>query len=248
MNNRFCTKPRIFNNNFYDNYEYYSIQTNKKVKILNLILYSKSQHYDNMKNILLPYLQYIKSILDFDFYFYCFDPSLKKNYIIKDNILYIKGKESYTPGILDKTIKAFEIFKNIDYEYVVRTNISSIVDFKLLNIYLTNNKVHYGGGYIWNANGFKYVSGTCIILNKNLVQKIIDNKEKILGYKRIDDVALAIYLFKELNVPMSEFGISWNTDTLQNRLILYRNHRGSEKRNEDLKAMSKLVEQLMKMK
>ena len=49
------------------------------------------------------------------------------------DILYIYGKETYIPGILDKTIQAFDIIHNkmkIPYDFIFRTNISTFVHFK----------------------------------------------------------------------------------------------------------------------
>ena len=65
--------------------------------------------------------------------------SLVNKYIIKnnknkifdhnyDNIIYIKGSETFIPGILLKTICGIEIFKDrTDFDYIIRTNISEIV-------------------------------------------------------------------------------------------------------------------------
>ena len=220
---------------------------NNSIKILNLILYSNNSHYENMKNILMPYLKYIKSILNFDFYFYCYDPNIKEDFIIKDHVLYIKGKETYIPGILEKTIRSFEIFKDVNYDYLVRTNISSIVDFKLLSVYLKINDIQYGGSKIWvEPNDTKFVSGTCIVIRKDLVLRLLKDKNKI-NYKIIDDLSLGIYVYKVLKINMVGFGIIYNTDKIQNKLIVYRNHRGVNKRTEDLVAMKKLISQLLVM-
>ncbi len=220
---------------------------NNSVKILNLILYSNNRHYESMKNILMPYLKYIKSILNFDFYFYCYDSNLEKDFYIEDHILYIKGKETYIPGILEKTIRSFEIFKNTNYDYLVRTNISSIVDFKLLSVYLTNNYIQYGGSKIWKLPDFKYVSGTCIIIHKDLLLKILENKNK-LNYQVIDDLSLGIFVNKVLKINMTDFGIIYNTNKIKDKLILYRNNSGYNKRENDLKVMRNLVAQLLEIK
>ena len=97
--------------------------------ILNLILYSDSNEYNQMRDELRNYL-IIKKI---KYYFYCFDNKIESDYIFDDDILRIKGDESYLPGILDKTIKAITITSNIDYKYLVRSNISTIIDFDNLN-------------------------------------------------------------------------------------------------------------------
>ncbi len=245
MNNKVCIDSKIFNillKNILENcnIENYENENKNSIKILNLILYSENEYYEKMKNILIPYLKYIKNILNFNFYFYCYNPNIKSKFEIKENILYIKGKETYIPGILQKTIDAFEILNNIEeYDYIVRTNISSIVDFKLLYNYLETNKYEYSGSKIWRSNKIKYISGTCIILNKDVVNKIIKNKNKIINYNLIDDMSIGKFLSQELKLPMHDFGIIVNSSTLRNKLILYRNK--SEERNRDLINMKKII-------
>jgi len=125
---------------------FYIKSTNKKtdkLSILNLVLYSRDDSYDKMKNITSKYYK------NFDYvhtYYYCYDSNLEQDYLLKDNILYIKGIETYTPGILQKTISALEYFKNDipNYSYIVRSNISTIIRFDILEKSLRENPVEYG--------------------------------------------------------------------------------------------------------
>src|SRR5204862_4752519 len=99
--------------------------------------------YDKMYKLLSAYLKKI----GVDHYFYCFDPKIDEDFKIVDDIIYFKGEESFIPGILDKTLKVFEMFKNSDYNYIVRSNISAIINFKFLKNYLYYNPMDYGGPY-----------------------------------------------------------------------------------------------------
>ena len=55
--------------------------------------------------------------------YYKFNEDLINEYDLKDDILIIQGKESFIPGILDKTIKAFQyIVDNYTFDYVIRSN------------------------------------------------------------------------------------------------------------------------------
>ena len=100
--------------------------------ILNLILYNDSIEYNKMKNALRKYL-IIKKI---KYYFYCFDNRIEQEYIFDGDIIRIKGNETYLPGILEKTIKAIIITLNINYKYLVRSKISTIINFDKLYNYL----------------------------------------------------------------------------------------------------------------
>ena len=66
------------------------------------------------------------------FYFYCYKEDLQEEYVIEDDMIYIKGAETYVPGILEKTIKVFEITKNMEYDFLLRSNISTVIDYSKL--------------------------------------------------------------------------------------------------------------------
>jgi hypothetical protein len=174
-------------------------------KILHLVLFSHDDGaYDMMYQLT---SKFYKSFSNVTTYYYCFDPNINEEYEIKDDILYIKGDEGYIPNILDKTIKAFEFFNEIiDYDYIVRSNISTIINFNLLSYKLLKDKPNYGGGVNeietlnsdggvidTNLIGLNYVSGTNIILSNKIVNRILENKNNI-NYDIIDDVAIGLLI------------------------------------------------------
>jgi hypothetical protein len=125
-----------------------------------------------------------------------------------EDVLCFKGHESYVPGVLEKTLKAFDYFKeHVEYEYVVRSNVSTIVNFELLFTALKQRPVYYAGGKVLNLqwldvksgvvddlwHGTMYASGTCIILSKKMFMSVVKNKHK-LRKEFIDDLAIGIYI------------------------------------------------------
>jgi hypothetical protein len=77
---------------------------------------------------------------------------LDRNIIVKDNTIVVKGVESYHPGCRDKTFACFEYFLNSntlsktldDYDYIIRTNMSSLWNFNALRKHLeTLPKIMY---------------------------------------------------------------------------------------------------------
>ena len=75
----------------------------KETKVLVLIIANKPKTrivYDDLKRQWLRYMNLESSITPF---FIIFD-EIKEDYIINENDLIIKGTESYTPGIYEKTI------------------------------------------------------------------------------------------------------------------------------------------------
>lgn len=113
-------------------------------KYLNIILYSDVKDYPStifyiqMKNLMYKYLITLEN---FKFYFYKYDENIDEDYIIDEvtHMILIKGKESMIPGMLNKTLKTMEICKNMDYDYIVRSGISTIIDFEILDKKIYNS-------------------------------------------------------------------------------------------------------------
>lgn len=237
------------------------------LNILHLVLFSHdSGLYDVMYHITRKYYHTFENIKTV---YYCFDENITDNYSLIDDILYIKGTEGYIPNILDKTIKAFQYFnEKTNYDYIVRSNISSIINCKLLISILTNNKIQYGGK-IWNIPpktlhykghiclipdnidtleniiidtnlwGVNFTSGTCIILSKESVEYLLNTN---IRYELIDDVAIGVALHKKINISdLTNYYIDTETDS--SNFLIYR-HR-SDNRFNDIYRMIKIIELLI---
>ncbi len=122
---------------------------------------------------------------------------LKKNELIIDT-------DDGTLNMGLKTLLAFEwLLNNRDFDYIVRPTPSSYVNFKnlknFINENLLNEKFVYCGKIQStndkNNNKIDFVSGSTLILNKNSVKKIIDNKE-MWDHSYWDDVALSLLMSK----------------------------------------------------
>lgn len=223
------------------------------MKILNLILYNDADDYRDMRDILRLYLK-AKNI---KYYFYCFKQDIKYDYAIQGDILYIKGTESFNPGITEKTIKSIILVNQLFiFDYIVRSNISTIVDMDKMLKYLEDNPMEYGGGYkhvlewidysagIYDKTywGTEYVSGTCFILSKKTVDKICENKKDIV-WDVIDDVCVGLFC-KKHEIPIIVINhLVENTDHYISDKIFYRNKRPDRK--DDINAMKKIITQLL---
>lgn len=180
------------------------------MKFLNLVIYSDSEQYLQMYNVLNEiYSMYennsivqVKTIFvkhsDYDG--------------LQNNILHIKGEECLIPGVLRKTLKAFEYFADDlwKYDYIVRSNISTIIDFIQLSIHLEEKPIiFYGGGekvtlqWIHERDGItdtkwlgtNFIVGTCIILTPPAVKFILAHEEYI-HFDIIDDVSIGILMMQ----------------------------------------------------
>ena len=181
------------------------------MKILNLVLYS--DNYEIYVQMYEALSGYYKGFSDVSTYFYKYDENISGNIEITGDIINIKGRESYTPGILNKTIDAFMLFKNNGeyekYDYIIRSNISSIVNFRLLSEQLELNPVEYYGSTnignieIDNTN-IPFASGTNIIMSKKGYMTLVDNIN-LLNRAYIDDISIAVF-FHKLNIKITNVG------------------------------------------
>jgi len=173
------------------------------MKILHLVLYSKSPVYDKMIEVTNLYYNKFK---DVDTFYYCYDNTIVNEFEYKDNILYIKGSETWL-GILSKTLSALKICFDNSYDYVIRSNCSTIVDFDNLKNILSSRNYNYAGFHIYDLQwidpysgihdsklfGLKYVSGTCIILSNQCARQLIDHSH-LLDCKIVDDISIGLFL------------------------------------------------------
>jgi len=179
------------------------------MKILNIVLYSDNEiNYVQMYEALSGYY---KRFSDVTTYFYKYNENISDNIEITGDIINIKGRESYIPGILNKTIDTLLLFKNNGeyekYDYIIRSNISSIVNFSLLSEQLELNPVEYYGstniGYITLDNtNIPFASGTNIIMSKKGYITLVDNIN-LLDKSLIDDISIAVF-FHRLNIKITK--------------------------------------------
>jgi len=234
----------------YKNVEHYG------VKILNLVLFSHNKEYDEMYRITREYYRRFPEVTTL---YYTFSESIDQEESLRDDVLYLYGKESYIPGILDKTMKAFSYAVKMypSYDYIVRSNISTIVNFSLLQNNLRSNPIQYGGGllltYSINGNDVVYASGTSIIVEMKLAKELCKKTDKAM-YDLIDDVAIGA-LIKEYFPMVTPVSIGHFTlipnmnggcnvqDLSLSDTIFYRN-RSSSDRNIDVKQMKCIIDSL----
>ena len=193
-------------------------------------------------------------------FFYCYKKNVDHSEIV-DNVLYISGEESYIPGILEKTLEAFEVFKDQEYDYIIRSNISTIINYTELFKYLFVEDFDYGGPLYYFGNFFDleagmtqekhckyknchFVSGICIILSRKTIKLLTDNKKDILSYGLVDDVAIGVYLHDK-GLKRKKIGpdlYSFDNSVYKPGYILYRNR--SNNREIDVSNMKMIMSQL----
>jgi len=105
-------------------------------RIVNLVIYDESSKYEQQMQAELQrlfkgakYGAYTKQL------FISCKPILTDITHESGHMLYIKCSESYIPGILHKTIDAMKYcMQTYDFDILIRSNISTIIDFHRLHI------------------------------------------------------------------------------------------------------------------
>lgn len=249
-------------NTKYEKYE-------QSISFLNLVLFSPGKDYEQMYQLTRHFYLQFSNV---DTIYYIHDETLDDDYDYdkNKNLLRIRGKETYLPGILEKTIKSFHFVKKMrkTYDYIVRTNISTLVDFRKLSDLLSITKVDYGGGLTntisdgWRDpncginddryKGVKYVSGTCIIFSNELFQKML-SMTHLIDYNVIDDVSIGQFVMKHLpeySLKTFESGFcstDWVKDEeglekLAKKYVFFRNRHSD--RSEDVRKLDYLVNKI----
>lgn len=223
------------------------------MNILHLVLFSNSYEYDLMYNITSKFYKKIKNVKTI---YYTFSDKIDKDYMLKDDILYIYGVEVNLLTILDKTIKAFMYFENklSNYKYIVRSNISTIVNFYLLYDFLHRYNYHYIGAKLDNLMWLDYKSGIyddkyfntnyyigyCIIFSSKMIKILIKNKN-LLDYSVVDDVSFGIFIKKYYNNLILEDIFKDKLLILDDKTVINENKKYYFYRNKSLNRLNDVI-------
>ena len=182
--------------------------------------------------------------------------------------LIFKGKDSYYPGCMDKTIKGLEYeIDNIlkgKYDYIIRTNISSIININLLidRLNLLPIKYDYMGSieYLYKYSNIitdnelenkNYASGTMIIMSPKFAKLLIDNKQFFSDNIYYDDFIIGVFANKyeltyNISMNFTEFKHIINNNCFDPNIILYRNKSNdNNNRMIDVKNMSIIIDKFI---
>lgn len=167
-----------------------------KTQLIFLIISSNNDPcYNKMKEINQSNYDRFKDKIKY--FFIEYNETIKKDVVESGHDLLIKGKESFIPGIYDKTIKAIEYINNTyNYNYLIRTNLSSFWNIQnALQMSLNLPTSRFAGGF----TRLGFLSGTCMIFSKD-VSKIIYSRH-IPNTTVIDDVTIS-HVIESNGIPL----------------------------------------------
>ena len=170
--------------------------------IILLILVSEDNKcYNEMKIIVNSYCNLYKDSHNLKYFFIQLNESIPDSILVKENNIYVKGKESIIPGILKKTMESLNyINNNYDYDIVIRTTVASF--FNLDNLYmLTDTKIFDNNNIAIGYRPFNsFISGTSIILSKINALKLCNYS--LYKDKEDNDDVIISRILQQLGIPL----------------------------------------------
>lgn len=183
------------------------IKTNNSILIL-VISNAHMQHYNSNKDVWLSYMNKYDNI---DCFFIEYTNEIE-SITVENNTVFIKGEEKFE-NIIHKTLDSMDYFMNSDkhYDFIIRTNLSSIWDFDKLQDYLnTLPKTNiYAGlrGPFYNKTTynfwFYFIGGMGIIMSNDICKLLIKNRNITESFKDMDDTDIG-YTMHQFNIPLLE--------------------------------------------
>ena len=201
------------------------------MRVLHLVLYSPAAHYDAMAEATRK-LYALHSDKVETYYYFC-DPDVKTETIDEKGFLHLPGKETYIPGILDKTLRAIQfLFDPTKHACVVRSNVSTVLNWThLLPCIARTPQLFYGGTFVMtsdNIGGYKqdssdllaFAQGTCLIFAPKAIEILLQHQH-LLNRSVEDDPSFAI-LFRDVAKALPQkigtqfafFNANCNVDTI----------------------------------
>jgi hypothetical protein len=144
---------------------------------------------------------------------------------IDGDILACNAPENYG-FLMIKTICAFRSLLEVDedWDYLVRPNCGSYVHLENLQKFLSDKartKLYCGHTGEWDGRpGLKYVSGSCMIFSRDVIQLMVDHMEEIHYDGRtgiMDDVAIGEILKKYGVLPTEGKRVSVILETIREK-------------------------------
>ena len=168
-------------------------------KIIILILSSSGDIYSNFKFLQKEYLSLFTPLIKF--YFVEFNENQTADVIESNNTLSFKGTESITPGMIIKTSLAINYLKKYEYDFLFRTNLSTVINIK--NLFYLVNSLSLGELIFSGFPVFGFVTGTGILMDKNTAN-IIANNYMNFDYMNINEDSLISQMFSFFNINYAQ--------------------------------------------
>ena len=241
---------------------HHSATTTTTIRIMVLAVFNHDEIYDEFYKINMTYLDALKATRphiyeNMQFYYVVADPNCDSACAQVDEsarMITVNGTESWCPGILDKTIKVLQhvndLRQNDDsgfkYDYVLRTNASTFINFELLynellELHEWNSAPYRSYKYVAAGHisvlqcgndryglteqvmrvymGVKFFQGVCIIMNTALVSELVHHAKTRINLNIVDDVEIGRFIWSLSSTPDELY-----TKDISDRMLSYYQH------------------------
>lgn len=241
------------------------------ISILNLILYSDTDPvYVAMRD---TQRSYLRTVSNFTYFFYCYREEQTEEVVLEEgDTLVFRGRETYVPGILEKTLAAMTYLRDRPFQYFLRTNVSTAVDIVGLRKRLQHIQIRpdspsqlYAGpittlhrvdtqcgiteAVLASSRGVRYARGIAILLSRGMFDLLLDNADAIPRHV-VDDVAIGLF-FGSQNIPCLDLrnGLIENPPTTLSggTRFIYRHKTEQTDRQGDLLALRRTLGHLQRV-
>jgi hypothetical protein len=211
-------------------------------RVVNLVVYDEAQEHERlMRRELARLARHTREVTQL---FVSMSPNCNVVHQ-QDGALYVPGRESYVPGILHKTLEAMAYCaRHLTFDFIVRSNISTVIDFQRLPLHELTDTLVYASAYMWNKDdrSSAFASGTNIILNRAAVEFMLLHRDR-MRHDTIDDVAIGA-LMSTATIPRElSTKMIWNDECTASHGAVFRNR--SESRHEDVARMRRIVDRII---
>lgn len=176
---------------------------NRYRAVILILSSNNTEIYRNCRKIWKKYMNYDTSIKVYFVYGELDEPLFE--YDSFSDLIFNEVKEHPYLNI-EKTIKAMNYIDScVEYDFFIRTNLSTFWDFNKLHLQLNilpKENCYSGDGPLptYDLNGY-YLSGVDTIVTPDLIKSIISNKH-LIDYFTYEDAAMGKYFHGYLKSPM----------------------------------------------
>jgi hypothetical protein len=165
----------------------------------NEVCVADAKIYDSLRSLSRQYYKKMREQYHFKYYYLEYKEDIEEDVVEHEDYIYIKGTEHFSK-IYEKTTKAISyINSKYEYQFVVRTNISSFWNIHQLFNMSVKLPIHgcFTGSYMFHS----FISGTGIIMSKD-VSTVLSNEK---NNNNPDDVEISWNLQKYFQIlPIDE--------------------------------------------
>jgi hypothetical protein len=205
------------------------------IEIIALVIATRGGLYNEFKKTWIKMAEHSKNIgLSVKVFFLYSDLTIKQSCVLRNNHdLFCKTQDGqYNGGVLNKIVIGMDyVRENHNFDYVIQSNLSSMIIPKRLYKYLeTQPRNSFFGGVVWYKNPPRIFSNiACMILSKDVVEYVGDNRRRLINRQnQAPDVLLSYVILEKYTISyLMDYGLYATNNSMENEQfpnIIHKKH------------------------